>query len=51
MQTFTFEGEPDQVTLGTLWFEDLGDGRTRLRTQSLAGRRSLVCLRQGHEPP
>ena len=21
--------------LGTLWFEDLGDGRTRLRTQSL----------------
>ena len=35
MQTFTFEGEPDAVALGTLWFEDLGDGRTRLRTQLL----------------
>ena len=35
VQTFTFEGEPDAVALGTLWFEDLGDGRTRLRTQSL----------------
>jgi uncharacterized protein YndB with AHSA1/START domain len=35
VQTFTFEGEPDQVALETLWFEDLGDGRSRLRTQSL----------------
>ena len=35
VQTFTFEGEPDEVALGTLWFEDLGGGRTRLRTQSL----------------
>ena len=35
MQTFTFEGDPDGVALETLWFEDLGDGRTRLRTQSL----------------
>jgi uncharacterized protein YndB with AHSA1/START domain len=35
VQTFTFEGEPDGVALETLWFEDLGDGRTRLRTQSL----------------
>ncbi|MER7548230.1 SRPBCC family protein [Spirillospora sp. NPDC127506] len=35
VQTFTFEGEPDSVALETLWFEDLGDGRTRLRTQSL----------------
>jgi uncharacterized protein YndB with AHSA1/START domain len=35
VQTFTFEGEPDEVALGTLWIEDLGDGRTRLRTQSL----------------
>ena len=32
MQTFTFEGDPDGVALETLWFEDLGDGRTRLRT-------------------
>ena len=35
VQTFTFDGEPDGVALETLWFEDLGDGRTRLRTQSL----------------
>ncbi|MBD3145432.1 SRPBCC family protein [Microbispora bryophytorum] len=35
VQTFTFEGDPDGVALETLWFEDLGDGRTRLRAQSL----------------
>lgn len=35
VQTFTFEGAPDQVALETLRFEDLGDGRTRLRAQSL----------------
>ena len=35
VQTFTFEGEPDAVALETLWFENLGDGRTLLRTQSL----------------
>jgi uncharacterized protein YndB with AHSA1/START domain len=35
VQTFTFDGDPDGVALETLWFEDLGDGRTRLRTQSL----------------
>jgi uncharacterized protein YndB with AHSA1/START domain len=35
VQTFTFEGEPDGVALQTLWFQDLGDRRTRLRTQSL----------------
>ncbi|MBO0823030.1 MAG: SRPBCC family protein [Actinobacteria bacterium] len=35
VQTFTFEGEPDGVALQTLWIQDLGDGRTRLRTQSL----------------
>jgi uncharacterized protein YndB with AHSA1/START domain len=35
VQTFTFEGEPEGVALETLWFQDLGDGRTRLRTQSL----------------
>lgn len=35
VQTFTYEGEPDGVLLSTMWFEDLGDGRTRLRTQSL----------------
>ncbi len=35
VQTFTFEGDPDGVALETLWIEDLGGGRTRLRTQSL----------------
>ena len=35
VQTFTFEGEPDGVALQTLWFEDLGDGGTRLHAQSL----------------
>ena len=35
VQTFTFEGQPDGVALETLWFEDLSDGYTRLRTQSL----------------
>jgi len=35
VQTFTFEGQPDGVALETLWFENLGNGRSRLRTQSL----------------
>lgn len=35
VQTFTFEGMPDSVSLETLRFEDLGDGRTRLHAQSL----------------
>jgi uncharacterized protein YndB with AHSA1/START domain len=35
VQTFTFEEQPDGVKLETLWFEDLGNGRSRLRTQSL----------------
>jgi uncharacterized protein YndB with AHSA1/START domain len=35
VQTFTFDGEPDGVALETLWIEDLGDGRSRLRAQSL----------------
>jgi uncharacterized protein YndB with AHSA1/START domain len=35
VQTFTYAGDPDGVALQTLWFDDLGDGRTRLRTQSL----------------
>ena len=35
VQTFTYEGSPDDVALETLWFESLGDGRARLRTQSL----------------
>ncbi len=35
VQTFCFEGDPDGVALETLMIEDLGDGRSRLRTQSL----------------
>jgi uncharacterized protein YndB with AHSA1/START domain len=35
VQTFTYEGNPDGVALETLWVEDRGDGRARLRTQSL----------------
>ncbi len=35
VQTFTWEGQPEGVSLETLWFEDLGDGRTRLHAQSL----------------
>ncbi len=35
VQTFTFDGFPDGVALETITFEDLGDGRTRLRALSL----------------
>jgi uncharacterized protein YndB with AHSA1/START domain len=35
VQTFTYAGNPDRVALVTTWFENLGGGRTRLRTQSL----------------
>ena len=35
VQTFTWEGMPDDVALETLTFEDLGDGRTRLHATSL----------------
>ena len=35
VQTFTYEGDPDGVALETLWFEDLGNGRALLRSQSL----------------
>ncbi|MBK1789250.1 SRPBCC family protein [Prauserella cavernicola] len=30
VQTFTFDGAPDGVSLETVTFEDLGDGRTRV---------------------
>ncbi|QFU89167.1 SRPBCC family protein [Amycolatopsis sp. YIM 10] len=33
--TFTYEGQPDGVSLETLTFEDLGNGRTRLKTLSV----------------
>ena len=35
VQTFTWEGMPEAVALETLWLEDLGNGITRLRSQSL----------------
>jgi uncharacterized protein YndB with AHSA1/START domain len=35
VQTFTYEGMPDDVALETMTFEDLGNGRTRLHAQSL----------------
>ena len=35
IQTFTYEGEPDGVALEKIMFEDLGDGRTRLTSESL----------------
>jgi uncharacterized protein YndB with AHSA1/START domain len=35
VQTFTWEGMPDEVSLETLTFTDLGDGRTRLHAVSL----------------
>ncbi len=35
VQTFTFEGYPDGVSLETMWFEDLGEGCTRLHATSL----------------
>ena len=35
VQTFTWEAMPDDVSLETLRFEDLGDGRTRLVVESL----------------
>ena len=35
VQTFTFEGMPDSVSLERLVLEDLGDGRTRLTATSL----------------
>jgi uncharacterized protein YndB with AHSA1/START domain len=59
VQTFTFEGMPDGVTLERLVFEDLGDGRTRLFATSLvdsfADRDAFVAsgmeegVREGYE--
>jgi uncharacterized protein YndB with AHSA1/START domain len=35
VQTFTWEGAPEGVSLDTMTFEDLGDGHTRLHVTSL----------------
>ncbi|MEJ7583949.1 MAG: SRPBCC family protein [Acidimicrobiales bacterium] len=59
VQTFTFEGSPDDVALERLTFEDLGDGRTRLTATSLVdtfeGRDAFLAsgmeagVREGYE--
>jgi uncharacterized protein YndB with AHSA1/START domain len=38
VQTFTWEGVPDGVSLETMVFEELGDGRTRMVAESLVDR-------------
>jgi uncharacterized protein YndB with AHSA1/START domain len=35
IQTFEFEGAPDMVNIEFMWFEGLGDGRSRLRGRSI----------------
>ncbi len=35
VQTFTFEEMPDAVALETMWFTDLGEGRTRMHAETL----------------
>lgn len=59
VQTFEFEGVPDVVAIETITFEDLGDGRTRLRGwstyPSVEARDGMVAsgmeggLREGYE--
>lgn len=59
IQTFEFEGMPDEVAIEFLWFEDLGDGRSRLRGRSIGrtveGRDAMVGsgmehgMREGYE--
>ena len=59
IQTFEFEGFPDVVAIESIAFEDLGDGRTRLRIHStyptVEARDGMVAsgmetgLREGYE--
>ncbi|HMM96833.1 SRPBCC family protein [Phycicoccus sp.] len=46
VQTFEFDGMPDEVALEFMHFEDLGDGRTRLHGRSIGrtveGRDAMV---------
>ena len=35
LQTFEFDGAPDMVNIEFMWFEDLGNGRSRLRGRSI----------------
>jgi uncharacterized protein YndB with AHSA1/START domain len=47
VQTFTWEGMPDGVSLDTITFTDLGDGRTRVTSvsvvDSLEGRDAILA--------
>ncbi|TRW44605.1 SRPBCC family protein [Georgenia yuyongxinii] len=47
VQTFTWEGMPDGVSLDTMTFEDLGDGRTRVTSvsvvDSIEGRDAIMA--------
>jgi uncharacterized protein YndB with AHSA1/START domain len=47
VQTFTWEGMPDGVSLETMTFEDLGDGRTRVVglsvVDSFEGREAIMA--------
>ena len=47
IQTFEFEGAPDEVAIEFMWFEDLGDGRSRLRGRSIGrtveGRDAMIA--------
>jgi uncharacterized protein YndB with AHSA1/START domain len=59
VQTFEFEGVPDVVAIESMTFDDLGDGRTRLRIwstyPSVEARDGMVAsgmeggLREGYE--
>lgn len=59
VQTFTWTGFPDGVSLDTHYFEDLGNGRTRLRVVSVVetveGRDTMLAsgmetgVREGYE--
>ena len=59
VQTFTYEGFPDSVTLETMTFIDLGNGRTRLEGlslfESIEARDGMVAsgmeigVNEGHE--
>lgn len=35
IQTFEYDGAPDEVSIDFMWFEDLGGGRTRLHGRSI----------------
>ena len=51
VQTFTYEGYPDGVSLETLTFEDLGDGRSRIVALSVVDNMELrdMILASGME--